>query len=278
MSENMCEQSPIVMFGAPRFGTTYLHQILNKHPDVFISHETRVFAWLHQSLNVLTRRDDFLVTCRDQFIEHLRAAYPDLIRDFYRRVFPGKRYWGDKNPHYADPVNRGCLETIAELFPGTKFIHILRDGRDVVSSLVRKRHASGEPWADFEMPHRVWVNHVEIGTTFGRSGPAESYFELKYEDLIRDDLALTERLFEFPKIDLHPALSAFCEEQQVRRTPFSGPTRDLSANPAASEWSQVFTKPEQRRSLDWLGPQLISLGYETEASLAQRREEIEQDA
>jgi hypothetical protein len=48
------ERDPIVVFGAPRSGTTYLEQILNAHPAVFISHETRVFAWLHHAL-VLTQ-------------------------------------------------------------------------------------------------------------------------------------------------------------------------------------------------------------------------------
>jgi len=31
---------PIIVYGAPRSGTTYLEQILNAHPAIFISHET----------------------------------------------------------------------------------------------------------------------------------------------------------------------------------------------------------------------------------------------
>jgi hypothetical protein len=270
----MHEHSPIIIFGAPRSGTTYLHQILNKHPDVYVSHETRVFAWLHQSLNVLTRRDDFLFTRRENFIEHLRTAYPDLIRNFYRAQFPGKKYWGDKNPHYADPKNLGCLNTIAEIFPGTRFIHIIRDGRDVVSSLIRKRNAEGKPWVEWEPAHRVWTNHISIGCNFGKTMPPEQYFEVRYEDLIADDVRYARRIFEFLGIPLHPAVIEFSESQQRERTPFSGPTRNLASGVTLSDWAALMEPSDQIRSLEILAPELIRRGYETESSLEEARQSL----
>src|SRR5262245_51327649 len=122
------EQSPIIIYGAPRSGTTYLCEILNHHPDVFISGESRVFLWVQASLNNLTQRSELLWYGRKVFVEHLRKQYPELIRGFYQELSPGAKYWGDKYPHYAAPVHRGCLETIRALFPSAKFIHIIRDG------------------------------------------------------------------------------------------------------------------------------------------------------
>jgi len=84
----MQEPSPIIICGAPRSGTTYLNKLLNEHPDVFISHEIRLFAWLHDSLNVLTKQDRCLVACRDQFVRHLRSVYPQMLRDFYAANWP----------------------------------------------------------------------------------------------------------------------------------------------------------------------------------------------
>ena len=123
---------PIVVFGAPRSGTTYLEEILNAHPEVFISHETRVFAWLNRSL-ALTQDHLLVANDREAFVEYLRGVFPHVIRDFYRQRAPDVRYWGDKNPHYTDPRAAGSLNMVAELFPGSLFIHIIRDGRDVVS-------------------------------------------------------------------------------------------------------------------------------------------------
>ena len=47
-------------------------------------------------------------------LTELRNTLPDVVRSFYRQLGPNTRYWGDKNPHYADPNNRGCLALTAE--------------------------------------------------------------------------------------------------------------------------------------------------------------------
>lgn len=260
-------RDPIIIFGAPRSGTTYLHSILNEHPDVYISHEARLFGWLHQSFKVITNKDDFLVTHREEFMEHLRVSYPKLIRNFYSKLKPQARYWGDKNPLSLTTANVGTLQTIVELFPGAKFIHIIRDGRDVVASLTRRHHSNGEPWADFLTAHHLWNGHIERGTVFSKTQAAEKYFELRYEDLIRDDLGMAVKLFQFLQIPMVDSVARFCESQQEKRTPFSLPTRDIT-NVAASDWSKVFDADQQCRSLKLIGANLIACGYETAPTLA----------
>jgi hypothetical protein len=266
------ELDPIIVYGAPRSGTTYVQRILNVHPEVFISHESRVFAWLHHSLKVLAQDDRMLVTHREAFVQHLRGEFPTLIRDFYRKLAPEASQWGDKNPHYADGPNAGCLDVIAELFPGARFIHIIRDGRDVVSSLVRKRDPQGNPWASFEAAHQTWTSHTDRGAVFGRTVPPNRYFEFFYEDLIADDVAVAHDLCRFLGLELDPAVEGFCRNQREERTPFSGPTRNLEEGVAASDWPRLFTLEEQARSLDLLGAHLVRYGYETEASLAELKE------
>lgn len=265
------EPDPIVVFGAPRSGTTYLGEILNSHPEVFISHEIRIFSWLHESLSVLPMKDEFIASYRNEFTQYLRQQYPDLIRAFYQRLKPDARYWGDKNPHYADKRSLGCLATIADLFPKSKFIHIMRDGRDVVASLVRKKDNQGNPWVDFGQAHDTWVSHVTIGTSFGATLPPNRYFELRYEDLIRDDIRVARSTFDFLGIAFHPDVEGLCRSQQTSRTPYSGPTRDLSRGAAASDWSIVFTQGEQARSLELLGEHLVKHRYETDESLTNVR-------
>jgi hypothetical protein len=264
------EKSPIIVYGAPRSGTTYLRQLLSQHPKVFISNETRVFVWLHESLNVLTKEFHALYSERQRFVEHLREAYPELIRDFYRTLAPRARYWGDKNPHYAAPHNQGCLETIATLFPGTRFIHIVRDGRDVVSSNMLRG------WINFENSHSEWIGHVDIGSAFGASLPPSQYFELRYEDLVQDDVGFAHQLFDFLGIEMRPKVVEFCEAQQEKRTPLSGPTRDLGSDVASSAWERLLAPDQRLCSLELLGEHLVRYGYESEASLAKAKRELEQ--
>src|SRR5918995_955489 len=262
------ESSPIIVFGAPRSGTTYLTRILNEHPEISISHETRVFVWVHQSLNILTQSDEALLNHRERFVEHLGAFYPDLIRNFYRTLDPQARYWGDKNPLYASLPNRDCLNTISTLFPETRFIHIIRDGRDVVSSLIRKG------WVSFDLAHDVWVNHVEVGRTFGEGKPPGKYYELRYEDLIRDDLGSARKLFEFLEIEIHDNVEQFCERQRNKRTPLSEPTRNINSNIAISEWNRTLTLSQRARSLELLQDHLIRYGYETDSTIVRVRREL----
>jgi hypothetical protein len=260
---------PIIVYGAPRSGTTYLEQILNAHPAIYISNETRVFAWLHHALT-LTQDDQLVSSHRETFVEHLRAAFPQMIRGFYRRLTPEARYWGDKNPHYADPLNRGCLETVAELFPQSRFICIIRDGRDVVTSLMR-RQAEGRPWVTFDEAHDTWKWHVHYGRLFSQKLPNDRYFEIRYEDLVADDVVQAAQLFRFLGIEFDPAVKAFCEAQHASRSPFSHPTRDLAKGATVSDWQHVFTPEQQARSLELIGEDLTWYGYETEASLEELR-------
>ena len=246
--------APVIIYGAPRSGTTYVKTILNQHPGVLITHETRVFAWLEEAWRKLPRDPRLVFGRREEFVEHLSRELPGVIRSFYRSLRP-TRFWGDKNPHYASNENKESLQTIAELFPGARFVHVLRDGRDVVASLLRRG------WASFDGAHEAWHTHAENGRVFGQTLPPGQYFELRYEELVRDDEAMARRLFDFLEIPMHPKVLAFCRSQREARTPVSGPTRDLTLGAAVSDWSVQLTTEQQVRSLELLAPYLRRFGY-----------------
>jgi hypothetical protein len=262
------DSSPIIVYGAPRSGTTYLIHILNKHPDVFISTETRVFVWAHRSLEVLTNEFYAVFHERERFVNHLRGAYPDLIRAFYRQLAPEARYWGDKNPHYAAPRDQGCLETIDRLFPGSRFIHIVRDGRAVATSIMRKG------WEGFDTAHEWWTGYTDLGSAFGKTLSPARYLEIKYEDLVSNDLEIARRIFDFLAIDLHDNVIEHCRKQMRDRVPINRPTRDLTDDVPTSNWQRLLAPDGRLRSLNLLGSQLVRYGYETEASLAEAREKV----
>jgi hypothetical protein len=84
--------------------------------------------------------------------------------------------WGDKAPG-----NVFHAEAISEVFPGAKFIHLLRDGVDVVSSWIRYA-----PYTDdLEGAIQKWRWSVRLAREFLDAHP-EKGIEVRYEDLVRD--------------------------------------------------------------------------------------------
>jgi hypothetical protein len=139
-----------------------------------------------------------------------RAAIEDLdepsLGDVIDAVFripmseAGKRRWGDKTPGYATEIAR-----IHRLFPEARFLHLIRDGRDVVSSL-RKTGWHGEmSWTIAE----YWATAVSTARREGRALPPGQYLEVSYERLVLDTDAALRDVCEFLGEDFEPGMLTF---------------------------------------------------------------------
>lgn len=128
-------ESPIILVGAHRSGTTWLGEILARSPEVAYWVEPRhVWVWGHwfRSDDVLTGSD----------------ASPLVIRHI-RRTFAGyvaKR----KRPRFCEKTPSNCLRLgfVRSVFPDARMVMLLRDGRAVVRSTIQKQK-EGIDW------HRV---------------------------------------------------------------------------------------------------------------------------
>jgi hypothetical protein len=156
MSENT---SPIVILGTGRCGSTYLQTTLCGVSNVWIWGEhdgilKGLFDWsrLSRDSDALKRfsfpyaQEDPLTTLKrngtcaawlspfdaDGIAEAERAL---LINLFSRRLPAGKTRWGFKEIRYG--ARSRVPERMIELFPGTKFIHVVRHPRQTISSSVR---------------------------------------------------------------------------------------------------------------------------------------------
>lgn len=255
---------PIIILGAPRSGTTYLNTVLNEHPDIFITHETRIFVWLYKSMVAGMNNPQWFLSHKDRFEPFMRERLMSVVEDFYEELRPNVKYWGDKNPHYASPNHDGTLQMIRDIYPGSKFIHCYRDGRDVVASLLRKRFPNGGKWADFELAHSVWNGHIELGHAFGDQVSDDRFHEIKYEDFITADTRNARSLFEFLGIDFHPKVEEFCTQQEKERTPLSGPTTSLQSSGEHASWESLMSEEQRAKSLDLLRDNLVRFGYDVD--------------
>ena len=199
----------VFVVGAARSGTTLMRLMLDAHPQVAIPHET-AFVPSALALGGGAGRDELarfllgfptwpdMATSEGELRDALAAVEPftlaDGLRAFYLRyaAVRGKPRWGDKTPSYALH-----LPAIAAAFPEARFVHLIRDGRDVAVSLRPLWFAPGQ---DMTTLAHEWSRHVLAARAAGaRLGTR--YLEVRYEDLVRDprlELARVTDLLELP--------------------------------------------------------------------------------
>jgi hypothetical protein len=130
-------------------------------------------------------------------------ANPQTYANAVRAVFQcyaewkGKSIYGDKTPAYIIGIER-----IAELLPEARFVHLIRDGRDVALAF---REAPFGPRTLEEIALH-WRARTLAGRKAGsRLGP-DRYMELRYEDLVaRPEEALT-RVCEWLGLAFQPEM------------------------------------------------------------------------
>ena len=188
----------VFIVGCPRSGTTLLRLMLDSHPSLAIPDESHFIVELHDPARKAAstqRREEVLerVFGHERFerwnfdpAEVRRLAtttQPPTYSDVIGTVFGayaaahGKPRWGDKSPPYVRHI-----PLLAELFPQARFIHIIRDGREVATSLAAHEWGPPTPAAAAV----VWQRHVRAGRRAGQQLPGDRYLELRLENLIAE--------------------------------------------------------------------------------------------
>jgi glycosyltransferase involved in cell wall biosynthesis len=192
--------------GAPRSGTTLLRLMLDAHPELAIPPETHFVAEaldLRGKDRELRARFCRLVTHSPRWGDfHLDAGalerrlqgirpfrLEDGLRVFYRMYADrlGKRRVGDKTPGYVLHLRR-----IAAVLPEARFVHLIRDGRDVAASLRKLWWGPGD---DVEAQAVDWLWRIREARQQAQVCPG--YLEVRYEDLVREPEAQLRRVCEF---------------------------------------------------------------------------------
>ena len=115
----------------------------------------------------------------------------------------GGRRWVDPTP-----LNTLMIDDVGEMFPYAFFLHLVRDGRRVVRSMLSFRESIERekgpipdnempPWTrDFEAACESWANHVEIVARFEDANPGRC-LTIRNEDLVTDPHAALSRMLDF---------------------------------------------------------------------------------
>jgi protein-tyrosine sulfotransferase len=259
-------RSIVVVGGAPRSGTTLLRTLLGRHPMIASGPETTVFLRRISSPEDIGQRlgwnPALIATWQRESWSQV-----EFIERFQRAILEqsGKAIWVEKTPR-----NAGRFRFVRRHFPYAKLVHIVRDGRDVVCSLRRTPfakldHAPAESVVAAQRCAVQWRAGVRAALRFRRD---PGYYELRYEDLVRDPETTLRALIDFlglPWSDgvlvplRHCADDAGCnvvEDPETIRA-----AGEIFAS-SIGRWRQDLTYADCKALRLLIGPLLVRLGYE----------------
>lgn len=182
----------IIIGGCGRSGTTVLNGLLSCHPQVqVVDIETSAFCQ-----TAYTDRPDPNATFKLErlFQRLIRIDIPETCTQWSEKT--------PKNVHYAK-------RALDYLGPGARFIHIVRDGRDVVTS--RHRRAPDRYWVS---PER-WIRDVSAGRDL-QGHPRVT--TVRYEDLMSELEAQLRRLCDFLELPFDERMLGYPETARVPRS------------------------------------------------------------
>lgn len=253
---------PIFVVGAERSGTTLLNLMLDGHPEL---------AWLGEfefALKAIPERGwPDLAAFRDWLsIERMFLAleldvdpalsFEELLNSFLLQVRKraGKRRVGATTHKDFDKLPR--------LWPQARYVHLLRDGRDVARSRI------GMGWAgNLWCASWGWLEAEQTWDVLKAQLAPQAWIEVRYEDLVGDPRGELERICDHIGLSFDEGLLAY-----PGTTTYSLPDAAM-----AYQWKRKLSPHELGLSEAVIGPMLATRGYPAsgapglEVTPAQRR-------
>jgi hypothetical protein len=216
------------------------------------------------------------------------AAFLSRIFDLYGEM-QGKELVGDKSPNF---VRRMSL--LHELWPHTRFIHIIRDGRDVYLSMRGWRKSDSQtarggpppdhpgrlkddPQGGFRYGDHVlsrfggweedpvsagglwWKWNVLLGRADGEALGPGLYREVRYEELVADPVESSKEICSFLDIPFDKRILRFADGRTIAEG--TSKQRWLPPTPGLRDWRTEMPEDAVRRFEAVTGDLLDALGY-----------------
>lgn len=261
----------VLIGGCDRSGTTMLGAMLGAAPDVVCLPESQ-FIWdlarsrrlgksaldyLHRShrfslwgLSLDGGLGDAVAECDD--LSELLA----LLRTFYARAVgkDGATIWIDHTP-----LNARYLRSWQDISPGSKLIHIVRDGRAVANSVTP---LSWGPATYTEAGH-WWVERVAHGLAAELCFGAATVLRIRYEDLLSSPARTLRRICSFTAV---PYTSSMTDVGGYKLPAYTRDQHNLVGRPVdptrADAWRTRLAKRDIELFESACGDMLAYLGYE----------------
>ncbi len=299
----MSERKLNFVLSAPRSGSTWLCNALNHHPEVFAT-EQRLFGqfcevWKNNDGSSAPRitfdsyAEAFSVHYfhhemglnKRQFIDAFQRGFVNFMLSFASRR-TDKNVVVDKITPYPGTAEL-VISRIRELFPKSKIIQLVRDGRDVVTSgtfdwllkdaagtlrhqfFVEKK--SGTKLTRFfdDIVLEKWAkNWVETIDAFH---DADADLQIRYESMIEDQPSVLGKIFRLLEVEGSSETAVSCAdavtfEKATGRSSGDGQPTAKARKGIVGDWKNYFTQQDGELFNAIAGQQLVALGYQNDPS------------
>lgn len=274
--------------GGDRSGTTLLRGLLDAHPDLVIAPATR---WLGRAIDALAADPSDAASLRVAWAAHDGCGEagldPEVLGRILARHDPATPFDTIRSVYRLHAERRGAarvgdarrghgltMTSIALALPESRFIHLIRDGREVAA-------AQRGGWAGLpEGPRSAAISWLwTIREVRQQAQFLPHYLEVRFEDLVRQPEMVLRRIGDFIELPFHPAqiesgrLERFARCATAARGAagrLAALTRRLRARGSAPEplpearigrWRQRLSSAQVEAFERVAGIMLVDLGY-----------------
>ena len=288
-------RNPIVFaVGCARSGTTLLQRMLDNHPDLAVANDTHfILSAIDKAMlddgndPILTAQivDDTLSYYRFSRLgvneAEVRAAaenartYSRFVSNLYD-VFGslhGKPFAGEKTPSYCASIPK-----LSGLFPDAKFIHLMRDGRDVALSVLewadRRDRKRGPAKLEFWEQDPLATTALWWSWTVRRAmegadlvGP-DLALTLNHHELVVDSEGSMRRVCDFLGLRYSDSMTRYFEGKENRDGRGSAKWRWLRPTPGLRDWRTQMSLEDREVFSGLAGDVLEAAGYDPKSPVA----------
>ncbi len=201
---------PVFLLGCARSGTSILGEMVDAHPRVTYLYEASAI-WNR----LCPERGDHRLSRSDATPEIARRLHEELGG---RIADPARDILVEKNPKHTLRV-----PFLDAVFPDCRIVHLIRDGRDTVASLMFRNR--GSQWGHLKTPGwsellsrypeanhircaHQWRDSVLLCRAAGRELPGGRYLEVRFEDLVREARSTVEGVLGFLGLEVTSEVEA----------------------------------------------------------------------
>ncbi len=227
-----------------------LRNILNAHPDIFIAPESNFVLHLKRKYARKKHIDpsDFIADLltepyisswpidqnelKKRLEECVKHNFHHFCSEVLEHLAPTEpKLLGNKNP-----TNLIFTKQLVRLFPQAKFIHLVRDPRAQVNSMLN---------VNFERKNITslsirWRKYNELGILFSKRYP-DRFITIRHEDVVTDPMQTVAAICRFLQVEFKPEMISLREKMAVGPSAHHTSLAEELSSVKLNEWKQSLT-------------------------------------